>query len=139
MAHCSKYTKGKKETFVFVSNSNQHVCKGKKVNELSIEIGSRDSHHSHFHLHLSLHILTTDIWISKQQKAPLQQKTPLQKDPTHTVDLDREMTSMKLSYFFFNITNPEQYVLDDYHTFLHCVVHVTYWEETNNDCNLRVH
>ena len=32
MTHCSKYTKGKEDTFVFVSNSNQHVCKGKKVN-----------------------------------------------------------------------------------------------------------
>ena len=32
MAHCCKYTKGKEETFVFVSHSNQHVCKGKNVN-----------------------------------------------------------------------------------------------------------
>ena len=32
MAHCCKYTKGKEETFVFVSNSNQHDCRGKKVN-----------------------------------------------------------------------------------------------------------
>ena len=30
MVHCCKYTKGKEDTFVFVSNSNQHVCKGKK-------------------------------------------------------------------------------------------------------------
>ena len=32
MAHCCKYAKRKEETFDFVSNSNQHVCKGKKVN-----------------------------------------------------------------------------------------------------------
>ena len=32
MAHRCKYTKRAEETFDFVSNSNQHVCKGRKVN-----------------------------------------------------------------------------------------------------------
>ena len=32
MAHYCKYPNGKEDTFVFLSHSNQHVCKGKKVN-----------------------------------------------------------------------------------------------------------
>ena len=31
MVHCCKYMRKIEETFVFASNSNQHICRGKKV------------------------------------------------------------------------------------------------------------